>query len=912
MDPSGNSVTYKYDAVGNLLAISSASAPQVAVIQFSPSSGPVGTQVTIYGAGFSSTPANNTVTFTGASGVTPIAATTTALVVAVPSGATSGTITVTAPSGSATSSASFTVTVTGNPGPPTITGFSPTSGAAGTSVTITGTNFQTAPSNNAVAFNLEQGSVTAASATSLTVAVPANATSGPISVTTPYGQAVSSADFFVPPPSLPAGYTGVDAQAAFTNNTSTSNFTLSVNQSAVVAFAATQGERALVEVTFNLSGGSSPSGLIYNPDGSILYSSGSGNQFYYSPALIETGPLPETGTYTIVVSPQNNTSGTVTVAITLFGSPASGSLSIGGPPLNLNMTPGQQIDLTFSGVVGQTIVFDYLANGGADTVGWYILNPDQSLLSGTGAVTLAQTGTYNIWIDPGGVSGSLSAQLYNLTPLASTVPIGDSYATAILADHPFAYWRLDDQVPATAVDAIPPITYKVAGPTTPDTAISLNNYGAHLTTQNAVTVPQIYTLEAWFNTSASNGLLIGFTGDGYSLSLEYGGHLYWGGTVSSPGTYNDAQWHYVVAASDGVTGRLYVDGSLVASGSVAAGTRTGYWQLGNGPGFVPVGLHAALSEVAVYAGTALSGTQVQNHYSARTTGNYDAVVLSDGPTGYWKLNETDGTNFTDSSGRGDNGVLVQTSPNGTTSGGVTNGVSGAISGDTAMSFAGSPAQIIATTYSTKLPLPSVCSLEVWFKNTAGSAGSMIVGSSPAFNISLAPNSSGQVVFSTYKGSITSPGVYSNGSWHHAVGILGLSSIKLYIDGALAASGSFSGTVPGEVATWFIGSFFNGSLDEPALYDYALSATQVLNHYNAQHNGTLEISSFAPGSGSAGTSVTISGTGFNTQANLNTVKFNGVQAGVSSATATSINTSVPSGATSGPLTVTTSTLGTATK
>ena len=60
--------------------------------------------------------------------------------------------------------------------PPTISNFSPSSGPIGTSVTITGTGFNTTASNNIVFFGATKATVTAASATSLTVTVPAGAT----------------------------------------------------------------------------------------------------------------------------------------------------------------------------------------------------------------------------------------------------------------------------------------------------------------------------------------------------------------------------------------------------------------------------------------------------------------------------------------------------------------------------------------------------------------------------------------------------------------------------------------------------------------------------------------------------------------------------------------------------------------
>lgn len=157
------------------------------ITSFSPTSGPVGTEVTITGTNFTGATSvkfkNKWATFTVDSS-TRITAT-------VPSRAMSGPISVTTPDGTATSSEWFTVTV---PGAPTITSFSPTSGPVGTVVTITGTNFTGATS---VKFKRTSASFTVDSSTRIRATVPSGATTGPISVTTPDGTATSSADFTV-------------------------------------------------------------------------------------------------------------------------------------------------------------------------------------------------------------------------------------------------------------------------------------------------------------------------------------------------------------------------------------------------------------------------------------------------------------------------------------------------------------------------------------------------------------------------------------------------------------------------------------------------------------------------------------------------------------------------------------------
>ena len=112
IDAQGNAATYTYDAVGNILRIDRFDANQqpgpVRITLVTPTAGKVGTKVQIFGTGFSTTAAQNSVTFTGASASATDAGPT-RLLTTVPSGAATGTISVTAPLGSATSAAVFRV-----------------------------------------------------------------------------------------------------------------------------------------------------------------------------------------------------------------------------------------------------------------------------------------------------------------------------------------------------------------------------------------------------------------------------------------------------------------------------------------------------------------------------------------------------------------------------------------------------------------------------------------------------------------------------------------------------------------------------------------------------------------------------------------------------------------------------------
>ena len=93
-----------------------------------------------------------------------------------------------------------------NPAPITLTGLVPATGPVGAVIAITGTGFSATPAGNAVAFNGVAAVVVSASPTTLTVAVPAGAITGKVTVTVGGNTAtsaqdfvVSTSDFIVPP-----------------------------------------------------------------------------------------------------------------------------------------------------------------------------------------------------------------------------------------------------------------------------------------------------------------------------------------------------------------------------------------------------------------------------------------------------------------------------------------------------------------------------------------------------------------------------------------------------------------------------------------------------------------------------------------------------------------------------------------
>jgi hypothetical protein len=111
-DQNGDVAIWVYDPAGNILQIVRGNFPDpnapVGISGFAPMKASEGAVVTVFGRGFSPTPAENTLTFNGTP-ATIAAASAVQLTVTVPAGAATGPLAVTAPAGTGTSAQPFTV-----------------------------------------------------------------------------------------------------------------------------------------------------------------------------------------------------------------------------------------------------------------------------------------------------------------------------------------------------------------------------------------------------------------------------------------------------------------------------------------------------------------------------------------------------------------------------------------------------------------------------------------------------------------------------------------------------------------------------------------------------------------------------------------------------------------------------------
>ena len=430
IDPASDTAVYSYDAVGNLTGITRQASSTLAIFQFTPSGGPVGTSVTIYGTGFSATPASNTVKFNGTI-ATVATASTTVLTTTVPTGAATGTISVTVAGVTATSSASFTV---GTGGAPTLSSMSHSVAGYGATVTLTGTNYDTTLINNRVAFAAAIGAVATASSTTITVPVPGSAQTGPLSVSTPQGKVTSAQEFFVAPP----GVTAADIQ--YTGRITVGGATVAAsittaNKTGLMVFDGVAGQR----VSLGLSSATITQFAVsvYRPDGGALttpitYNTTGGG--------LDLPVLPMTGTYTIFLDPVSTYTGNVTVTAS---TEVLGNITPGGAAVPVTISRiGQNARYLFTGTAGTTVSLQ-LSSVTFPSGFVSLIKPDGSVLVGptsfnnSGGVidtqVLPTSGTYAILVDPSSTyTGNVTLTLYNTADVTGTITIDGSTVTPTL------------------------------------------------------------------------------------------------------------------------------------------------------------------------------------------------------------------------------------------------------------------------------------------------------------------------------------------------------------------------------------------------------------------------------------------------------------------------------------------------
>lgn len=169
--------------------------PELTITSISPDYGRALDEITVKGTGFSATASENAVTLGGVSAEV-VAATTTQLTVKAPGNASHGNIGVKVKTKSATSADKFHYE-------PKIDKLDPESGKIGDPVTLTGQHFIADPSAMEVVFNGIAATITAATATSMTVTIPEGTKTGAVTVALKSREPVTGPVFTVIPDEEP-------------------------------------------------------------------------------------------------------------------------------------------------------------------------------------------------------------------------------------------------------------------------------------------------------------------------------------------------------------------------------------------------------------------------------------------------------------------------------------------------------------------------------------------------------------------------------------------------------------------------------------------------------------------------------------------------------------------------------------
>jgi hypothetical protein len=292
------------------------------------------------------------------------------------------------------------------------------------------------------------------------------------------------------------------------------------------------------------------------------------------------------------------------------------------------------------------------------------------------------------------------------------------------------------------------------------------------------------------------------------------------------------------------------DGSSTPIGTLTA--RSNFWTL-PGLSFLDTTARPGGTHTYRIRATDPDGNTIRTLTSAPVTVQSQALssayatrLLADGAAPYWRLGDPSGPTAADAAG----------SAPLTLGSGVVPGSVGAIRNDPdrAMRFNGAGA---GTSHSPgPVPAPSSYSIETWFATTTTDGGKLIgfgnsaTGNSTIYDRHLYMEDGGRLRFGVQTGStlrtITSPNSYRDGAWHHVVASYDQSGMRLYVDGALVASSSTATQPRRYNGYWRVGGDnlsgwssrprsdrFAGVLDEVAVYQVPLTASQVRAHHRQE-------------------------------------------------------------------------------
>jgi hypothetical protein len=231
-------------------------------------------------------------------------------------------------------------------------------------------------------------------------------------------------------------------------------------------------------------------------------------------------------------------------------------------------------------------------------------------------------------------------------------------------------------------------------------------------------------------------------------------------------------------------------------------------------------------QLTAQAGTWSSSTTPSFAYQWQRCG-YQAAILGDRPAAYWPLDEAAGPKAEELTGNNNNGTYQGTP---------LFGVPGALADGAGTAIRGGS---VSVPDSGSLHMGSGFTLEAWVKmGTSNSGGAIFHQGTDGFALSVWPweirlwephfVEGDPVVNPTIADSTT--GVPADGQWHHVVAQDAGNVGHIYLDGTELPATYYDNGVGTPTKPLIISP--QGDIDEPAVYPYVLSRTQVQAHYAA--------------------------------------------------------------------------------